>query len=99
MGRLIITEYSNTGSEADDSAPILNINTLINTTDDSTTSTSSESVALSNNTKAINLTSKVGDHRFDVVDSTGTKYEFGQAGSSMQTGVKPGSTLYYRLDD
>jgi len=97
MGRIVIEEYGDTGSSANDSVPIAKLNTLVKTTDDATTSTSSESVVLSDYTKVVKVFA-AQDHRIAVEDNLGTVYSFIAAGVREDYGVTPGSTIYYRSD-
>lgn len=98
MGTIVIEEYGSVGSGANRDAPIANLQTMLATTVDATTSTSAESITLNLGTRVITVFA-VEDHRVSVLSSNGSiKYGFVASGFYRDFGVDEGSVLYYRSD-
>ena len=98
MGTITIEEYSTAGSGKQRDLPVHDLDTLLTTTVDASTSTSSENITLNSGTSVINVYA-VETHRVAITsDTTGTTYATIPAGTSRDLGVAAGETLYYRLD-
>jgi hypothetical protein len=98
MGTIVIEQYGAVGTSANRDAPVYDINTLFVTTVDATTSTTAESVTLSNDTRLVRVIPTEA-HRVAVgTDTTASKYAFLPAGTIYDTNVTPGSVFWYRSD-
>jgi hypothetical protein len=96
MGTITIEEYSHSGGAGDKEAPVAYL-AGVTRTQDATTSTTAESITLQDSTKIIRVVG-AEDHRLSLVeDTTGTNYAT-VGTTAREFGVKPGATLYYRLD-
>lgn len=98
MGTIKIFEYNSVGTAANRDAPVYDLETLLATTVDATTSTSAESVTLNLDTRLVAILAEE-DHRICLgSDTTATKYMIAPAGLYVDVNVTPGGTLYYELD-
>lgn len=97
MGTIVIEQYNALGSGANRDAPIYDLDSLLATTADSTTSTTAETITLGINTRAVSIYA-VENHRVQIGANAGTTYAFIPAGFTKDFGVTPGTVLQYRLD-
>ena len=98
MGTIYIEEYGSIGCEANRDAPISDLNTLLGLTKDATTSSTAESITLTEGTRQVTLYA-AEDHRVCITsDTSATKYAFLPGAVFRSFGVEPGDTLYYELD-
>lgn len=98
MGTIRIEQYGSVGSAANRDAPVPDLNTLLVTTKDATTSTSAESITLALGTRAICVYA-VEDHRVCLTtDTSASLYATIPAGQFRDFGVPQGAVLYYELD-
>lgn len=98
MGTIRIEEYGSVGSNANRDAPVPDLNTVLATTVDATTSTTAESITLNRDTRVVSVYA-VEDHRIVCnSDTTGTVYAFIAAGERRDFGVQPGDAFFYRTD-
>jgi hypothetical protein len=96
MGTITIEEYSHSGGAGDKEASVPYLGGMTRT-QDASTSTTSESITLQDSTKVIRVVG-AEDHRISMVeDTTGDNYAT-VGTTSLDFGVKGGTTLYYRLD-
>jgi hypothetical protein len=97
MGTIVIEQYNALGSAANRDAPIYDLQSLLVTTADATTSTTAETITLGINTRAVSIYA-LENHRVQIGADAGTTYAFIPAGSVKDFGVTPGTVLQYRLD-
>lgn len=97
MGKITIVEYNTAGSEANRDINIADLQAATKTTVDATTSSTAESITLTDYTRLIRVVCDE-DHRISVLSSDCTeKYDI--VGTTKDDfGVRAGSTLYYRTD-
>lgn len=99
MGTIVIEEYANAGGPGSvDGAPVNNLDGVIVTTVDATTSTSAENITLDMNTRFVSIYA-VEDHRVSIkADTTGSAYGFIPATTIRDFAVKGGEALYFRTN-
>ena len=97
MGTLTIVEYNTLGTEARRDANIADLQSVIKTTVDTSTSTSAESITLNDQTRLVRVIGDA-DHRISVLSSDCTDQYDIVGVVKDDFGVRPGSTFYYRLD-
>ena len=98
MGTVYIEEYGSLGSVANRDAPISDLNTLLVTTKDATTSGTAGNVVLGDGSRVVTIYA-VEAHRICIgSDTTATTYAIIPAGQVRSFGVNAGETLYYELD-
>jgi hypothetical protein len=99
MGTIKIEQYGSVGSAANRDAPVVDLNTCLATTEDTSTSTTVESVVLGLGTRVVTVVALEGAHRISVLSSDcSNKYATVADGATKDVGVNPGQTLYYRAD-
>lgn len=95
MGTIRVEEWEDVGTNEDKNVPVYRKQTAI--TVDATTSTSDETITLTGGPAFVSIHSAVGDHRFSLGSTTGSKYVFIAAGERRDIAVT-GTTVAYRLD-
>ena len=98
MGTITIIEYNTLGTPARRDADIADLTAVIKTTVDATTTTTAESIVLDEETRLVRIVG-AEKHRVSTKDTlVTTEYDTVEAGTKEDFGVRPGVTLYYRLD-
>jgi len=102
MGTITVYEFGQTGVPNARGLGVADLSSQTARTQDATTSTTAESIALNGGTSAIIITAAEA-HRVSIVDSTcATTYillrDNGAGAYVGDFGTKGGKTLYYRLD-
>lgn len=98
MGTILIEEYGSVGSAANRDTQIEDLNTLLATTKDATTSASAEYVTLNSGTRVVTVVATEAHRVCMTSDTSASKYAIVQAAEKRSFGVKPGDKLYYELD-
>lgn len=96
MGTLVIEEWGAIGTQDNPTAPVYRIPTGY--TEDTTTSTSDESITLDGRTKFISVIAISGDHRIrhnDTAVSNTNADAYIAEGERRDIAVTPGKALYY----
>jgi hypothetical protein len=98
MGTIFIEQYGDTGHTGKADAPIANLNTLLVSTKDATTSSSAENITLDAGTRLVSVYG-LEAHRVCITsDTTASKYAYIPATTWRDFSVNAGETFYYELD-
>lgn len=98
MGTIVIEEYAYVGGEGEMDAQVPHLKGM-KRTEDSSTSSSSESITLDSNTSVIRVKAASEDHRISIGDNVDDSGDYATVGTDrLDFGVDGGSELYYRTD-
>ena len=100
MGTIVIEQYEKTGLTDNSTTQVYNLSTLRGRDEDSTTSTTAESVTIQESAHLVRIyTDEIHRIALSSADTADDQvYSTTIAGGWVDYGVEPGDTLYYRTD-
>lgn len=100
MGRIVFEEYRGSGTQNNSYVQVFNIEKLVLRTEDSTTSTTAESITVSGETNLLRIYSSEAHRIASVSAQTGNggAYITTPADGYIELAVAPGDEIFYRTD-